>query len=257
MASTAQLTDEQIVARLSQDFLIDAGERIAMIEKVLGTGGGPDPDAVMTIRREAHNIKGTGGTFGFPVIGLIAHRLEDYMSGLDAFDERHVSDVHVFVDRMMDIVEAGRDPDDSAAEALVRGLPAHPGADIELADALGLEVLLVSPSKTISLATMKTLRARGCRVTTARTALQAIEIAVQTRPDLIITSTVMDGVSGHDLVRALGVITATQGLPVAVLTSFSKTHADLEQFPSTVPVIRLGDSFDGDLAEAITRLGLD
>ena len=125
MASTVSRTHEQIIARLSQEFLTDAGDRIGVIEKALGNGSSPDPEAVMTIRREVHNIKGTGGSFGFPVISLIAHRLEDYMSGLDVLDERHVSDMAVFVDRLADIIEVGRDPDDSAAEALVRSLPAH------------------------------------------------------------------------------------------------------------------------------------
>ncbi len=256
MTSAAQQTHEQSTAQLSQEFLTDAGERIGVIEKALGTGGSPEPEAVMTIRREAHNIKGTGGSFGFPVVSLIAHRLEDYISELDVLDERHVSDIAVFVDRILDIIEIGRNPDDSETEGLVRSLPAHPGVDFELSDALDVEVLLVSPSKTISLVVMQTLRACGYRVTTARTALEAIEIAVRTRPDLIITSAIMAGVSGSDLVRALGVITATQGLPVAVLTSFPKDHQELCQIPPTVPVIRLGDTFDEDLAEVITGLGL-
>lgn len=255
MASAAQKKHEQILAQLSQEFLTDAGERIGVIEKALGDGN-RNPETVMTIRRETHNIKGTGASFGFPIVGLIAHRLEDYVSGLDVLEERHVSDIAVFLDRLLDIVEAGREPDDKAAEALVRSLPAHPGVDFELADAVETEVLLVSPSKTISLATMQTLRACGYRVTTARTALEAIEIAVRSRPDLIITSAVMAGVSGNDLVRALEAITATRGLPVAVLTSLSKGHQELSQMPPEVPVIRLGNSFDEDLAEVITGFGL-
>ncbi|MCK5365706.1 MAG: Hpt domain-containing protein [Gammaproteobacteria bacterium] len=256
MASAAEQKHDQIIAQLSQEFLTDAGERLDVIEKALGTGDSPQSDALMTIRREVHNLKGMGGSFGFPVVSLIAHRLEDYISGLDALDERQTSDIVVFVDRLQDIVEAGRDPDDSAAGSLVRGLPAHPGAEFDLSDALDVEVLLVSPSKTLSQVATHTLRACGYRVTTARTAWEAIEIAVRAQPDLIITSAVMAGVSGIDLVRVLGVITATEKLPVAVLTSFSRDHQELQKLPSEALMIHLGDTFDDDLAEIIIGLGL-
>ena len=119
-----------------------------------------------------------------------------------------------------------------------------------------VEVLLVSPSKTLSQVAMYTLRACGYRVTTARSAWEAIEIAVRAQPDLIITSAVMAGVSGVDLVRALASMTATEGVPVAVLTSFSKDHQELQKLPDGAPVIRLGDNFDDDLADIITQYGL-
>ena len=256
MAAAAQPNHDRIIARLCQEFLTDAQERIGTIETALGTGGGPDPDALMTIRREAHNLKGMGGSFGFPVISLIAHRLEDYISGLETLGERHVSDLAVFVDRMQDIVEAGQDPDDGAAGALVRGLPAHPSLDFGQSAARDVEVLLVSPSKAVAQMAVHTLRALGYRVTTARSAWEAIEIAVRVRPDLIITSALMAGVSGVDLVRSLAVMTATEGLSIAVLTSFSRDHQELRRLPSEVPVIRLGDTFDADLAGTITELGL-
>ncbi len=255
MTSTAKQTNEQIVAQLSQEFLTYAGERIGVIENALGTGSNRDSEVIMIIRRESHNIKGTGGSFGFPVVGLIAHRLEDYISGLDELDERHVSDIAVFLDCLLDIIEIGWDPDDSAAEALVRSLPAHPDVDTELSNALDIEILLVSPSKTISVIAVQTLRGSGYHVTTARSAVEALEFAVRTRPDLIITSAAMAGVSGIDLVRALRVITATRELPVAVLTSFSIDHQELNQIPSDVPVIRLGESFDKDLTKVITGFG--
>lgn len=256
MASAAERKHEQIIAQLSQEYLADAGERLGVIEEALESDGIPDPDALITIRREAHNLKGMGGSFGFPFVSLIAHRLEDYISGLDTLDERQISDILVFIDRLQDIIDAGRDPDDSKAGALVRGLPAHPSAEFDLSGALDVEILLVSPSKTLTQVATKTLRGCGYRVTTASTACEAIEIAVRAQPDLIITSAVMAGVSGIDLVRVLSVIKATEKLPVAVLTSFSKGHQELQNLPSGAPVIRLGDTFDDNLAEIIIGLGL-
>lgn len=256
MASAAERKLERIIAQLSQEYLADAGERLGVIEEALGSDGVPHPDVLTTLRREAHNLKGMGGSFGFPFVSLIAHRLEDYISGLDALDERQISDILVFIDRLHDIIDAGHDPADSEAGALVRGLPAHPSAEFDLSGALDVEILLVSPSKTLTQVAANTLRGCGYRVTTASTACEAIEIAVRAQPDLIITSAVMAGVTGIELVRVLGVIGATEKLPVVVLTSFAKDHQELQSLPPGAPVIRLGETFDDDLAEIIIGLGL-
>ncbi len=251
MNSSAQACHDRIVAQLRQEFLADARERIDLIERAFAGA-----ETLVTIRREAHNLKGLAGSFGFPAVSLIAHRLEDYISELETLDARHLADVAVFVDRLADIIEAGRDPGDDAAGEIVRKLPAHPGAEIAPASAREVEVLLVAPSKAVSQIALHALRALGYRVTTARTAWEAIEIAVRTRPDLIITSAVMAGASGIDLLRALAVMTATEGLPVAVLTSFSRDHQELRRLPSQVPVIRLSGCFEEDLAEIVTSVGL-
>ena len=256
MSSPAQSHQDRIVDRLRQEFLADARERIDLIERALAAGDSTDAETLVAIRRETHNLKGLAGSFGFPAVGLIAHRLEDYLSELEALEPRHLADMAVFVDRLADIVEAGQDPGDDAAGAIVRGLPAHPGFEIAPATARKVEVLLVAPSKAVSKIALRELRALGYRVTTARTTWEAIEIAVRTRPDLIITSAVMAGASGIDLLRALAVMTATEGLPVAVLTSFSRDHQELRRLPPEVPVIRLSDSFEADLAEIVAGAGL-
>lgn len=255
MASHDEHKFDHILDQFRDEFLIDVGERLGLIEEVLGDSGAGS-DALVTIRREAHNLKGMGGCFGFPVISLIAHRLEDYIADLEVLDARQAADATIFIDRMQDVVEAGRDPDEAAARTLVRGLPAHPGAQSGSAATRNVEILLVSPSKAVSQIALRTLRSLGYRVTTARTAWEAIELAVRTRPDLIITSAVMAGVSGIDLSRAFTAMTVTEDLPIAVLTSFEKDHPELRQLPSDVAVIRLDKTFEEDLAGVITKFAL-
>ncbi len=210
----------------------------------------------MTVRREVHNLKGMGGSFGFPVISLIAHRLEDYIAELPSLDVRQAADATVFVDRMQDIVELGRDPDDADAGNLVRGLPAHPSFQSGAPEIRNVEILLVSPSRAVSQIVLRTLRSLGYRVTTAGSAWQAIELAIRTRPDLIITSAVMAGISGIDLSRAFAAMAVTEDLPMAVLTSFSKDHPELQHLPPEVAVISLDKAFEEDLAEVITKFAL-
>jgi len=245
---------DHILDSFRDEFLTDARERLGLIEGALGGKGGAG--SLVTLRREVHNLKGMGGSFGFPVISLIAHRLEDYIAELPALDARHAADATVFVDRMQDIVELGRDPDDVDAGNLVRGLPAHPSFQFGATEMREVEILLVSPSRAVSQIALRTLRSLGYRVTTARSAWEALELAVRARPDLIITSAVMAGVSGIDLSRAFAVMTVTEDLPIAVLTSFEKDHPELKQLPADVAVISLDKTFEEDLAEVITKFSL-
>ena len=142
------------------------------------------------------------------------------------------------------------------ARNLVRGLPAHPGARFGSARTRNVEILLVSPSRAVSEIALHTLRSLGFRVTTARTAWEALELAVRARPDLIITSAVMTGVSGIDLTRAFAAMTVTEDLPIAVLTSFSKDHPELRKLPPDVAVISLDKNLEEDLAEVIANFSL-
>jgi CheY-like chemotaxis protein len=257
MNSTIQDYHDPVVALLRQEFLSDAAERIDVIngalESVNGRGAGRGGDGLLTIRREAHNLKGMGGSFDFPVVSLIARRLEDYIVGLEALHETHTAEIRVFTGHLRDIIDSGRDLDGDAAAFLLRNLPIHHGPGTEHLEGHKVEVLLVSPSLAVSQITAHALRTLGCRVTTVGSAAEAIEIAARTRPDLVLTSAVMDGVSGTDLVRALAAMTATESLPSAVLTSFSKEHHELQNLPAEASVIRLGDALGEDLARVIAK----
>jgi len=248
---------QEIVDRLRDEFLVDMRDRLATIEHALAGADGADDDALECIRREAHSLKGMGGAFGFPMISMIAHRLEDYLSGLAALDAGQCREAIVFVDRMQDIAEAGHDPDGKISQMIVRGLPAHPGAQSTVSAKKDVEVLLVCPSKAISHIAMQTLRYLGCRVTTAGSAWEAIELAACARPDMVVTSAVMTGISGVDLSRAFAAMDATKDLPIAVLSSFCRDHVELRHLPKDVPVVSLDKSFERDIAEVIAGFNLD
>ncbi len=256
MVSVAQNFHDPVIAQLRQEFLIDAAERIDVIHDTLETTNGSGECALLAIRREAHKLKGMGGSFDFPVISLIARRLEDYMANLRALDAQNVADIKDYAGHLGKIIESGQDLDDEAAAVLLRHLPAHPASESESLECHDVEVLLVSPSLAVSQITAHALRTLGCRVTTVGSAAEAIEIAVRTRPDLVVTSAVMDGVSGIDLVRALAAMSATEDLHSAVLTSFSKKHQQLKSLPPEVPVIRLGRNLNENLADVISGFGL-
>ena len=248
---------EEIWGRLRDEFRADAQDRLDTLEAALesslaGSNGAAGDEALLVMRRETHNIKGMGGSFGFPGVSLIAHRLEDYLADVASLSQRNFRDVQVFLDSLRDIVGSGVEPSHDAIGALLRTLPAHsqPHAiEVTLRD---VEVLLIGPSSSVRHIVARELRACGYRVTTARTPWEAFEIAVCARPDLIITSVVMDQVDGIDLARAFATMAITQQVPVAMLTSFAPDHPDFRRLPRDAAIIRLGQHLSDDLAAVLT-----
>ncbi len=71
------------------------------------------------------------------------------------------------------------------------------------------------------------------------------------RPDIIITSAVLNLVSGIDLVRVFAAMTISENIPIAVLTSFAHNHQDFQRLPAGTALIRLDDHLKEDLANVI------
>ena len=61
-----------------------ANDRLAEMSRLLERMGaeGPSDPALASLRRLAHNMKGIGGSFGYPALSQIAHRMESYVSDL-------------------------------------------------------------------------------------------------------------------------------------------------------------------------------
>jgi twitching motility two-component system response regulator PilH len=63
------------------------------------------------------------------------------------------------------------------------------------------------------------LRESGCIVINATSAQEAIDKAVQQRPDVIVTDVVMPGMSGFELCRSLKKDPVTAKVPIVICTS--------------------------------------
>nr|WP_255542298.1 Hpt domain-containing protein [Azospirillum sp. INR13] len=81
-----------------------------------------DAETIGVLRLEAHNFKGMGTSFGYPTVSLVAHRLEDYLSGLKRLDEKQLIDAQIFIDRISELVDRAEQP------AAGRDQPDHPRA---------------------------------------------------------------------------------------------------------------------------------
>ena len=249
---------EDLMVQLRQEFLDTAEDHLSEIDAMLrrlrpNTG---DDASLSDIRRRVHSLKGMGGTFGYPLITVISHRMEDYMAGLDELAGPNLEDAQIFVDRMRDVVDGVFQPDDPNTAAIVRALPDKTGFDVAEVGKTDVEVMLVSPKDTASLFVERELRACGYRVVNESSSFSAFEHVVRTRPDMIIATAVMEGLSGVDLACALAAMPATRSIPFALLTSFEDSDAALRDLPSTIPVIHKGANFGDDLADALDRCGI-
>ena len=82
----------------------------------------------------------------------------------------------------------------------------------------GAKLLVVDDEPDAVLILAKTLSARGYRVTTAKSGLQAINLAKVEKPDLILLDILMPDMDGTRVAAALHKDPATRDIPVIFLT---------------------------------------
>ncbi len=253
------LSTEEIEDRLRVEFIDDARDRLdklyRMVERVRGKEV-RETEAIALIRTEAHNLKGAGTAFGYPTVSLVAHRMEDYFSGLARLEARSLDDAVVFLDRIAELVDRAEQPLLAETSQIIRALPVRYVFDIEDIEIHDVEIMLVTPSKVIAKKVATEMAACGFRPITVQDPIESIGIAVRVPPDMLIASMVMDGLSGIDLIRGLRAMSVTRNVPMALLTSLDKTDSRLKDVPRDVGIIGTGNSFSDDFATVITRFNL-
>ncbi|MCC9622702.1 Hpt domain-containing protein [Thalassospira sp. MA62] len=237
---------DDIVARLKQDFIEDTVERVDRIETIIDRVAGDMTDAatgIAELRREAHTVKGLAGSFGFPLVGAIAHRMEDYIADLTEIDDLEAASLVDFTSWIREIIESGTNPGADEETRILRSLPTRSVKGEEDAGkakgpvASDKEVLLVTATAVQAHFLQRELRAKGFRTITARTAVEAFETVIQSHPDAIISAAVLDGLSGIELIRALSAMTTLSDMKLGLLTSFDAGHPDLEGLPGRIAII--------------------
>jgi len=250
---------DKIMAGLRLEFIDDISDTLEGLFTRLEThrtGHGLDTAKLLKrLLRDTHTLKGQGGSFDFPSITMIAHRLEDYLAGIDTLESHHIVDTQFFISAMMRILESGADPGDTACSQVLRGLPAKGSAMADFLPERNYEVMLIASTTVLSHAVEQILHSQGLRVIALKSPLHAFETAVRSRPDLVIASAMMAGISGIDLARAFASMTATRNIPSAQLTGFDRANTELKGLPKTVPTIRHDQDVDGQIGDMLDRLG--
>jgi len=246
---------DEVMASLRVEFIERANDHLdeldAAIRSAEHDAAGNFPDEY-EFRRNVHSLKGSGVTFGFPLVTVIAHRLEDYMHEMEASGENALEGIHVFVDRMRDNIDGQIGSGAEDAAEIARSLPIAGVADFDVVK-VDMEVMLISPKDTASRIVSKELQECGFRVVNVPSPFVALEQIALTKPNLAIAIAVLDGLTGVDLACAVRAMPATHALHFALITSFEEGHHALDALPKDVPVIRKGPELPDDLAEVLYR----
>lgn len=88
------------------------------------------------------------------------------------------------------------------------------------------KLLLVEDSKFLRLATERALARAGYEVSTAVDGEQALEVAREKMPDVILLDMLLPKIAGPEVLRALKKDPATAGIAVVVLTGMSGKNAE-------------------------------
>ncbi|WP_138380422.1 response regulator [Luteithermobacter gelatinilyticus] len=207
------------------------------------------------LAQDASNLRLKVKVVKLPGLSSICQRLDDYLWNIDDITDQNVRDIQQFADKILGLLDGPTEPKiDVAAE--IRNLPHHTTFDVSEVKKIDKEVTLVLPQKSAARLVGRELTECGYRVTTVLDSLEAFEIILESRPDLVITTAVMPRLSGIDLACALKAMPTTRDVAVALLTSMDLNHPDLRALPMTVGIIRRGENFGADLAEVLQRFGI-
>jgi CheY-like chemotaxis protein len=192
------------------------------------------------------------GSVDMPLFDLLLRRLDNYMNDIAAPTDDQVSDIEAFLDVMHGVLDGEIGGEVNEAE-FFRSLPVRRPADLEDFRHLDLEILIVDTNKTAARIVGRELINCGYRVAMAGRSFEALELAIRTRPDMIISSAVLDEMSGIDLAAALAVVQPTESIPFALLTSFDANDASLKRLPENTAVMKKGNDFADDFAATLER----
>jgi CheY-like chemotaxis protein len=88
-----------------------------------------------------------------------------------------------------------------------------------------VKVLLVEDSKFLRVSTERVLTAAGYQVVCANDGDEALRLARQHRPELVLLDVMLPTMTGPDVLKALKKDPATAAIPVMMLTSLSQKNA--------------------------------
>ncbi|MBK1665027.1 hypothetical protein CKO38_07810 [Rhodospirillum rubrum] len=242
-------------AQVEAEFLEEAQDTTSELEVTVGnirSGAIPAVEGTQRIRTLVARLNMLGAATDFPLLDLALRRFRDYIADLDQPTEFNLDDYGTFVDVLRGLLSGEIESSTDNAE-FFRSLPTRRPFDLADVAHLNVEILLIEPQRSSAAIIGRELQNCGYKVTTVRTAMEALELAVRTRPDLVISSAVLDVLSGIDVGCALAAMPATEGIPFCILTSFERNNAFLARLPANAAYLSKGGSFGADLAEALRR----
>ncbi len=251
---------DAILLQLSQEFLESCGDSLDVVDAAITRliDGGAWDDDFAELLRQVHSVKGSGGTFGFPAITLIAHSLEDYIETAAEISRRQLDAILVFIDAIRGILGRGENPSDTEITEILRGLPAS-----RLTQTIGggqtprdIGFLLAMPKGLQRRIIGGEMASCGFRVSLAENAVQAIELALANPPDIIAANMFLEDMTGVELARVFKAIAATAKANFMLMTSSDTGGPKTIGLPLGSRIVRKGNHFSEDLSMHLMDWGV-
>lgn len=258
--SAFDTADNENERRVISEFLEELRDTASALQVLLGNMRShsiPADEGLATLKREASNLRTHAQAVNVPLIKMVTHRLDEYVGELKVAGAEQLDEIQVFIDKIEKLAD-GEQVTVADVPKVMRSLPAKRTADIDFGpiEQKNIEVLMVVPEKAMARIVERELAACGYRTSVVRDPFEALETVVHTHPDMVIASMELGVLTGVDLGCALAAMPVTQGIPFAVLTSYSWGHPKLAGLPPRAALVRKGAQFGDDLAESLARFNI-
>lgn len=243
---------DELLAHLQADFLAELGERIDKLEDLTmayekGHFAQADFDSLF---RAVHSLKGSAGTFGFPIASAVCHAYEDYLNSGRQSNASFAANCLKYIDLLR-----------TAAEKVMQGRTEF--ADIEdsirrLSEshfAKPYSAILVEPSKLTAELCKQAVSSLPIRLVQANDGLQALTRLLSEPFDLLISSQEVPTLNGTALIAAIR-LANRPGQPIkTVLLTSQPGRIDAPIQPDHI--VRKDLHLGQNLMQAVTKvLGL-
>ncbi len=246
-----------------QELLDGIEDRLTELNELLDAVRAGQSDAgvaVGLLRQHVHSVKSMAASAQVPILHRIAARFESYLGPLSRLDEPATEDVQTFIDRLAEALDGRLALDEQEIEARLARLPGAPPPtasfdpnEIHVRD---IDIMLVMPPGTATNFVTRELAECGYRMINCFSTLDALVLAGQMRPDLVIVSNVMPELSGVDFACAIRAMPSTKEIPVAMLTSEKRGSSALAGLPDDVPLLSKSGRFADDVTKVFQELNL-
>lgn len=231
---------ETILARLRQEFIETARDQIEEIETCLDwfeSGRDVSSEELFGVQRSIHNIKGQGSTFGFPLVGRIAHLCEDYLKNVGGVQLDAVKDIRVFLDTMLDILMTGSEDDLPDVEGMLRALPSGKRQEFSGQDHHDVHVLLVMPEGIVRRTIAAEMLSCGFHVRRSIDTLDALSYAMDVVPDIVISDYETSPFTGLESARVFASIDKLSQAHFVLFTAYALGDEHLHHVPDNVSIL--------------------
>lgn len=201
---------------MRDDFVGELPERCDLLEECVLALKRNSVNSFDELYRRVHSLKGSGGTFGLPLVTSICHQFESFISSMRGhFDQLAMSHALSYVDLLRRVADR---PDNATAAAIEHDLE-----QLRISSMPGCaSVLLIEPSVATRKFCQGVLESLWVRLASQDHGLSALELLLHQPFDLLIAARELPDLNALALVAALRESgSRNKDIPVILISSSS------------------------------------